>query len=62
MTTSYFLSRETIICDRHPAKRYDMSWPQLKVFTWMQRNASRPTDFYKIPANRVVEMGTQVEM
>ncbi|HEY9103845.1 potassium transporter Kup [Chitinimonas sp.] len=62
MTTSYFLSRETIICDRQPAKRYDMPWLQLKVFTWMQRNAQRPTDFFKIPPNRVVEMGTQVEM
>ena len=28
----------------------------------MQRNASRPTDFYKIPPNRVVEMGTQVDL
>ncbi|PHV12182.1 potassium transporter Kup [Chitinimonas sp. BJB300] len=58
MTTSFFLSRETIICDRTS----DMPWIQLRLFSWMQRNASRPTDFYKIPPNRVVEMGTQVEM
>ncbi|WP_269533583.1 potassium transporter Kup [Chitinimonas sp. BJYL2] len=62
MTTSYFLSRETIICGARTAERDDMSWAQIKVFTWMQRNAQRPTDFFKIPANRVVEMGTQVEM
>ncbi|QDQ27279.1 potassium transporter Kup [Chitinimonas arctica] len=62
MTTSYFLSRETIICDRQPAKAYEMHWVQLKLFTWMQRNAQRPTDFFRIPPNRVVEMGTQVEM
>ncbi|MGQ5522883.1 potassium transporter Kup [Chitinimonas sp. PSY-7] len=58
MTTSFFLSRETIICDRTSK----MPWVQLRLFAWMQRNASRPTDFYKIPPNRVVEMGTQVEM
>ncbi|QNM96244.1 potassium transporter Kup [Chitinimonas koreensis] len=58
MNTSFFLSRETIICHRTA----DMPWLQLKVFAWMQRNAQRPTDFFKIPPNRVVEMGTQVEM
>lgn len=62
MTTSYFLSRETIICERAKPTPKAMSWVQTKVFTWMQRNAQRPTDFFKIPPNRVVEMGTQVEM
>ncbi|SFZ76988.1 potassium transporter Kup [Chitinimonas taiwanensis] len=58
MTTSFFLSRETIICD----KQSELPWLQLRLFAWMQRNASRPTDFYKIPPNRVVEMGTQVDL
>ncbi|WP_374348369.1 potassium transporter Kup [Chitinimonas sp.] len=58
MTTSFFLSRETIIRSKTPA----LNWLQHHIFTWMQRNASRPTDFFKIPPNRVVEMGTQVEL
>jgi KUP system potassium uptake protein len=58
MTASFFLSRETIIRNAKPA----LNWLQHTIFTWMQRNASRPTDFFKIPPNRVVEMGTQVEL
>jgi KUP system potassium uptake protein len=33
-----------------------------KLFAFLSRNAQRPTDFFRIPANRVVELGMQVEM
>jgi KUP system potassium uptake protein len=58
MQTSYFLSRETIV----EAKYSAMSWWRRNLFTIMSRNAARATNFFKIPPNRVVEMGMQVEM
>ncbi|MFC4160848.1 potassium transporter Kup [Chitinimonas lacunae] len=58
MTTSFFLSRETIVDAKEPV----FSWLRRRLFALMQRNAARPTDFFKIPPNRVVEMGTQIEM
>jgi KUP system potassium uptake protein len=32
------------------------------LFAWMTRNAVRATDFFNIPANRVVELGTHIEI
>jgi KUP system potassium uptake protein len=58
MNTTFFLSRETII----PTKRPGMAVWRENLFAIMSRNAQRPTDFFKIPANRVVELGMQVEM
>ncbi|AZN37733.1 potassium transporter Kup [Iodobacter ciconiae] len=58
MLTSYFLSRETIVEAKYPA----MSWWRRNLFSIMSRNATRATNFFKIPPNRVVEMGMQVEM
>jgi KUP system potassium uptake protein len=36
-------------------------WRQV-VFMWMFRNAGSATDFFKLPTNRVVELGTQIEL
>ncbi|MGL4603409.1 MAG: potassium transporter Kup [Iodobacter sp.] len=58
MQTSYFLSRETIVEAKYPA----MSWWRRNLFSIMSRNATRATNFFKIPPNRVVEMGMQVEL
>jgi KUP system potassium uptake protein len=58
MNTSFFLSKETIV----PTKEHQLSWLRRAIFSMMQRNAARPTDFFKIPPNRVVEMGMQVEL
>ncbi|BCL76438.1 putative potassium transport system protein kup [Jeongeupia sp. HS-3] len=58
MQTSFFLSRETIVEAKYPA----MSFWRRKIFSLMNRNATRATQFFKIPPNRVVEMGTQVEL
>ncbi len=58
METSFFLGRETIVRHRMPT----MSRWRQKLFTWMFRNAETATAFFKIPTNRVVELGTQVEL
>ncbi|HWL29733.1 MAG TPA: KUP/HAK/KT family potassium transporter, partial [Burkholderiaceae bacterium] len=59
MQTSYFLSRQTIIVVRKLPFR--LAWRR-KLFAFMARNASRSTRFYRIPPNRVVEMGMQMEL
>ncbi|MDO8933190.1 MAG: KUP/HAK/KT family potassium transporter, partial [Rhodocyclaceae bacterium] len=59
MQTSFFLGRETIVPQ---AKVAGMEhWRQV-LFTWMFRNAETATAFFKIPTNRVVELGTQVAL
>jgi KUP system potassium uptake protein len=57
MDTSFFLSRERII-NTVPGLT---SWRR-KLFVAMSRNAGAATDFFQIPTNRVVELGTQVEL
>lgn len=59
MQTSYFLSRQTVIVVRRLP--WHQSWRR-HLFAFMARNASRTTRFYKIPPNRVVEMGMQMEL
>lgn len=59
MQVSYFLSRQTVIVvGKQP---WRLGW-QRHLFAFMTRNASRSTRFYKIPPNRVVEMGMQMEI
>ena len=57
-SATFFLSRETIIPSRAPG----MALWRERLFAFMSRNAQPPTDFFRIPANRVVELGMQVEM
>jgi len=56
--TTYFLGRETIIV----AARQGMAVWREKLFVLMARNAVRATAFFRLPAERVVELGVQVEM
>ncbi|MBF5045945.1 potassium transporter Kup [Aggregicoccus sp. 17bor-14] len=58
MGTSFFLGRETLIATKKPG----MALWREAVFVWMSRNARSATAFFRIPPNRVVEMGTQVEL
>ncbi|KRC76593.1 potassium transport protein Kup [Achromobacter sp. Root83] len=58
MRTSFFLSRQTVVAAKKPA----LSRWRRTVFSFMARNSTRSTKFFKIPANRVVEMGMQVEL
>ena len=58
MTTSFFLGRETIV----PSETPGMAFWREQVFAWMSRNATSAMDFFGIPTNRVIELGTQVEI
>ena len=55
---TYFLGRETIIVTR----RKDMAIWREKLFVLMARNAVRATAFFRLPPERVVELGVQVEL
>ena len=56
--TTYFLGRETIIVSRSQGMAV---WRE-KLFVLMARNAVRATAFFRLPPERVVELGVQVEM
>jgi KUP system potassium uptake protein len=58
METSFFLSRQTIV----PTKAPGMALWREKLFAAMSRNSVSATEFFRIPTNRVVELGTQVEI
>jgi len=55
---TFFLGRETIIV----TKRHGMAVWRERLFVLMARNAVRATAFFKLPPERVVELGVQVEM
>ena len=55
---TYFLGRETLIVTRTPGMAI---WRE-KLFVLMARNAVRPTTFFRLPPERVVELGVQVEI
>jgi KUP system potassium uptake protein len=58
METSYFLSRDTVI----PTFGGGMPLWREKLFASMHRNASAAADFLNLPANRIVELGSKVEI
>ena len=58
MRTTYFLSRETVI----PSKLVGMARWREQLFAFMLKNANGNLRFFKLPVNRVIELGTQVEM
>jgi KUP system potassium uptake protein len=58
MQTSFFLSRETLL----PAIQPELSFWREQLFIVMSRNAVSATDFFRIPAGRVVELGIQVQL
>jgi len=58
MDTTYFASRETIVAGSH---RGMPIWRD-KLFALMHRNAAPATGFFRIPGNRLVELGAQVEI
>ncbi len=58
MDTSFFLARQTLIT----AERPGMAIWREKLFAWMMRNAESAMEFFKLPTNRVVELGSQVEI
>jgi KUP system potassium uptake protein len=58
MDTSFFLARQTLIASARPG----MALWREKLFAWMLRNAESAMEFFKLPTNRVVELGSQVEI
>ncbi len=56
--TTFVLGRETILPSANPS----MPLWQEKIFAIMSRNAQRPTAFFRIPPNQVIEVGIQVEI
>ena len=58
MDTSFFLARQTLIASTRPGMAI---WRE-KLFAWMLRNAESAMEFFKLPTNRVVELGSQVEI
>ncbi len=58
MSTSFFLGRRSVV----PSAKHGMPLWQDKLYIFLMRNAANPTDFYRIPPGRVVEMGTQVSV
>jgi KUP system potassium uptake protein len=58
METSFFLSRQTLVAAGKPG----MSVWREHLFAWMLRNAESAMEFFKLPPNRVVELGSQVEI
>jgi KUP system potassium uptake protein len=58
MDTSFFLGRQTLV----PAKRPGMAIWREKLFAWMVQNSESAMLFFKLPTNRVIELGSQVEI
>jgi KUP system potassium uptake protein len=59
METTYFLGRETLVTTKHPGGM--MQWRE-KFFASMMRNAQSAASFFRLPPNRVVELGAQIEL
>jgi KUP system potassium uptake protein len=55
-TTSFFLSRQTVLSG-HPGGM--ANWRE-HLFAWLTRNSQPASEFFQIPPNRVIEIGTQV--
>ncbi len=56
MSTSYFVGRETVVPASVPKLRFIRRW----LFLFMARNAVSATEFFRIPSDRVVELGVRV--
>ena len=57
-STTYFLGRETVLATRRPG----MALWRKQLFSWMTRNAQGAALFFRLPPNRVVEVGAQIEL
>jgi len=58
MDTSFFLARQTLL----PSAKPGMPLWREKIFAWMLRNAESAMEFFRLPTNRVIELGSQVEI
>ena len=60
MSTSFFLSKETVVAVAELPS--GMAFWREKLFAMMARNAGNAADYFKLPTNRVIELGTKVEI
>lgn len=58
MTTSFFLGRQKLIA----SKRSGMALWREQLFAWMTKNSESAMEFFGLPTNRVVELGSQLEI
>lgn len=58
LKTSYFLSREIVV----PSPGSGMASSRERLFAAMARNASNAAEYFKLPANRVLELGARIEI
>jgi KUP system potassium uptake protein len=58
METSFFISRQTVI----PTAGLGMAMWREALFAAMYRNARDAADYFRVPANRVIELGTKLEI
>lgn len=56
--TSYFLSRETLV----PTTDGGMAWWREQLFTLLSRNAGSVAEFFRLPVNGVIELGTRIQI
>jgi KUP system potassium uptake protein len=59
MSTSFFLGRQKLIASRRAP---GMALWREKLFAWMLKSSESAMEFFKLPTNRVVELGSQVEI
>jgi KUP system potassium uptake protein len=58
LSVSFFIGRRTIVPSAHGGMPFGMD----RLYIWLAKNAADPTDFFHIPAGRVVEMGSQMSL
>ena len=58
MRTSFFLTRQTLLASDTPG----MALWREKLFAWMMRNSASAMVFFRLPTNRVVELGSQIKI
>lgn len=59
MSTSFFLGRQKLIAD---SEQPGMALWRERLFAWMMKNSESPMEFFKLPTNRVIELGSQVRI
>jgi KUP system potassium uptake protein len=59
LETTFFLSRETVLAS---IRQKGMALWRERLFSTMARNASSAVEYFNLPPNRVIELGTQVEI
>ena len=59
MSTSFFLGRQKVVATR---EQPGMALWREKLFAWMLRSSESAMEYFKLPTNRVVELGSQLRI